>query len=118
MHPISTHDQTTGMQMYFHAYMARQVVFSRPVYLFSQESVDGDTEEMRLHIVFKSSHPECNWTPDITYELVMQRNNQVHMFMLLLSALYTPKSRLKFCYSYNAFDKDGCGLWSSPFSEM
>lgn len=118
MHPISTHHKTTGMLMYFFAYMARQVVFSCLMCLFSQESFDGDTEEMRLYIVFKSSHPECNWTPDITYELVMQRNKRVHTFMLLLSALYTPKSRLKFCYSYKAFDKDGRGLWSSSFSEM
>jgi hypothetical protein len=52
------------------------------------------------------------------YELAMQRGDQVHTFMLLLSALYSSKSRLRFCYKYKAFDKDGRGLWSSPLSEM
>jgi hypothetical protein len=102
-----------------HAHAVFLVAFSFFMRLFfSQESVDGDTEEMRLYIVFKSSHPECNWSPNVMYELAMQRGDQVHTFMLLLSALYSSKSRLRFCYKYKAFDKDGRGLWSSPLSEM
>ena len=102
-----------------HAHAVFLVAFSFFICVFySQESVDGDTEEMRLYIVFKSSPPECNWSPNVTYELVMQRGDQVHTFMLLLSALYSSKSRLRFSYKYKAFDRDGRELWSSPFSEM
>lgn len=108
---------------YVHVSMHAHAVFLVAFLFFMcvfhvQESVDGDTEEMRLYIVFKSSPPECNWSPNVTYELVMQRGDQVHTFMLLLSALYSLKSRLRFSYKYKALDRDGRELWSSPFSEM